>query len=70
MTIPARLIRNSVDDIPGSHRKRSSRDQDRNDRILAVGRTAIARCGSDQIAMSESALTLRLAPRQIRIHLR
>ncbi len=39
MTIPARVIRNIVNDIPGPHRKLSSRDQDRNDRIRAVGRS-------------------------------
>jgi AcrR family transcriptional regulator len=68
MTTPARLIRTIVDDIPGPHRELSRRDQDRRDLILSVGRTAMARYGRDQIALSEFALALRLEPRQVRIH--
>ncbi len=68
MPTAARTIRTHIDDLPGARPRLSSRDLDREARIVAAATSILARFGRANITFNDFAVGMRMAPATIRRH--
>jgi len=68
MPVPARLLRDLADDLPGARPRPSARDEDTKDRILAAATTLMANFGRPGLSMAGFATAIRLSSATIRRH--
>jgi AcrR family transcriptional regulator len=68
MPTPARILRDFADDLPNVRPKWSTRELEREDRILSTAKSLLARYGRANVTFTTLAFALRLAPATIRRH--
>jgi AcrR family transcriptional regulator len=68
MPTPIRILRAHFDDIPNARPRLSTRELEREDRILEAARVLMARFGRGNLTFNGLAIAMRLAPATIRRH--